>query len=387
MTSQANPQARLSGSKVLVQAHLDVKETINLGSFYTPSLFVEFAYQMLEKAMLSLDTLSNQYELLDSSCGYGNFFCGVEKYAFKKICGMDIDRQAIEIAKHKFPMINLYCGNALEDVTRSKFGIDANELLIIVGNPPYNDKTSMVRSGLKQQNTFKIDSDLMHRDLGVSFLLSYAKLQADFICILHPLSYLIKEANFKSLKYFTSKYKLIDSLIVSSSFFCPNSIGYFPISISLFQKDCKGMSYEYIKNFSFKTLEGKQFKISSFDYIGRYIDKYPNKSRVLDSQRVAMFHTMRDINALRRSKTFVTQENYNTINVPQNKYSLYCYVDVFKKMIPHVPYYLGNCDVFIDYEKFKILEKDFIYSSNTNILKNSIFKYFDELLGEHFIIL
>ena len=368
----------------MLQTHLSIKETISLGSFYTPSLLVGFAYNMLNKAISCLSVRSSQYELLDSSCGYGNFFYGIEKYSFKRICGMDIDKKAIKVAKNNFPYINFYHNNALKDVTRKKFGIDTNSQLIIVGNPPYNDKTSIVKNELKQQNMFQIDSDLMHRDLGVSFLLSYAKLQPDFICVLHPLSYLIKETNFKSLKNFTSRYKLINSLIVSSSFFCTNSISYFPISISLFQKDYRGMSYEYIRNFLFMTLEGRNFKLSAFDYIGKYIDKYPNKGRVLSSQRVAMFHTMRDINALRRSKTFVTQENSNTINVPQNKYSLYCYVDIFKKMISHIPYYLGNCDIPIDYKNFKNIEKYFVYSSENKIIHSKVLHYFKTLLGEHY---
>lgn len=368
----------------MLQTHLGIRDTVNLGSFYTPSLLVEFAYNMLNMAILRSDISSNCCELLDSSCGYGNFFYGIEKFAFKKICGMDIDGKAVEIAKNNFPTIDFCQGNALENVKRDKFGVSRNAPLVIIGNPPYNDKTSIVKNRLKQQDIFKIDNDLTHRDLGASFLLSYAKLQADFICVLHPLSYLIKEANFRSLKKFTSEYILIDSLIVSSSFFCPNSIGHFPISISLFQRSISGMSYDYISNFSFKTLEGKIFKLSSFDYIGKYIDKYPNKRRVLDSQRVAIFHTLRDINALRRSGTFVTRENCNTVNVSQSKYSLYCYVDVFKKIIPHIPYYLGNCDIPIDYNQFKNIEEYFVYSSENKMLHSKVIHYFKTLLGEHY---
>lgn len=367
----------------MLQTHLNSRETINLGSFYTPSFLVEFAYKMLDTIVFSSNA-TTRYELLDSSCGYGNFFYGVEKYNFSKIVGIDIDPKAIEVAKKNFHSIEFYHENALEGVNRDKFKIGANSPLIIVGNPPYNDKTSIIRSEIKQQETFKIDSDLVHRDLGISFLLSYAKIQADFICVLHPLSYLIKEANFRSLRKFASSYRLMDSVIISSSVFCPNSMGHFPISISLYQRSNNGMDYDYIRNFSFKTFEGKKFKLSSFDYIGKYIDKYPNRSRVLDSQRIAMFHTLRDINALRRSKTFVNQQGSNTVNISQSKYSLYCYVDVFKKILTHVPYYLGNCDVIIDFARFKDIEEYFVYSSERKIIHDKVWDYFKLLLGEHY---
>ena len=70
-------------------------------------------------------------------------------------------------------------------------------------------------------------------------------------------------------------------------------------------------------------------------------------------QKVAMFYTLRDINALRRSKTFISKNTANAVYVTQDKYSLYCYVDVFKQIIKHIPYYLGNCDILIDFKKFQ----------------------------------
>ena len=46
---------------------------------------------------------------------------------------------------------------------------------------------------------------------------AFAKLNQS-ICILHPLSYLIKNSNFNSLKQFTEKYKLIKIPFSSSLF-------------------------------------------------------------------------------------------------------------------------------------------------------------------------
>lgn len=390
MTSLQNPREPLSGSRdnsMTKPTHLSTQEKVNLGSFYTADFLVNAVYTMLKKYVDSKD-----YVLLDSSCGSGNFLrteaiikSGFAKDSFSKIIGADIDKMALHIAKHTldFKVILLH-KNALHNVAREHFNLTQADRLIIVGNPPYNDRTSIVQNHLKNKDSIQIDSALQHRDIGISFLRSYDRLKADFICVLHPLSYLIKRANFNALKDFTKAYRLIDSTIISSQIFCKDSKGYFPIIIALYKKDSKGMDYEYICNFKFKTIDEKEFSLKGFDYIGNYIDKYPNKKRVEKSQVKAMFYTMRDINALRRSKTFINKENNNTIFITKEKYSLYCYVDVFKSFLPHIPYYFGNCDVMIDFQQFKALESHFIQASESKILSPKILQYFRDLLGVHY---
>ncbi|WP_066388635.1 Eco57I restriction-modification methylase domain-containing protein [Helicobacter himalayensis] len=364
-----------------IQTHLNKIQTINQGSFYTPDSIVGIAYQML------LDSINNpqDYVLLDSSCGYGSF---LQLEGFKQNIGTDIDEKALKQAKENFknftPKPLFIHTNALADVQRDKFRITESNKLIIIGNPPYNDKTSIVQNHLKNSNSAPVDSHLQARDIGISFLRSFDALRADYICVLHPLSYLIKESNFKALKDFSKHYRLIDSMIISSAIFCPKSMGYFPIIIALYERDNQGMDYDFILNFTFHTLEGNSFKLNDFDFIAKYIDKYPNKKRVDSQVKVAMFYTLRDINALRRSKTFITKENSNTIYVSKEKYSLYCYIDVFKMMIAHTPYYLGNCDILIDFKEFKALESAFIKASESKTISPEITEYFRKLLGKHY---
>ena len=377
--------------------HLDKIKAVNLGSFYTPTFIVQIAQQMLLNALKIAHISPKDCALLDSSCGYGNFldFDNCDK-AIKNLSdftdfalkiGIDIDKKAIDIATKaintpKNPPLFIH-QNALLSVNRKTFKIPLNAPLAIIGNPPYNDKTSIVQKHIKDK-TYALDSALKHRDIGASFLLSFVELQADFICVLHPLSYLIKETNFKSLKRFFTQYALIDSLIISSQIFCPNSTSFFPIIIALYEKKSNALDFANIKNHTFKTIEGKSFALNGFDFIGRYIDKYPNKSRVSDKDRIALFYTLRDINALRRSKTFLDKPTTNAINVPQEKYSLYCYVDVFKQMIRRVPYYLGNCDILIDFVAFKALEGEFVKCAKSKIITPKITRYFENLLGEHY---
>ena len=363
------------------QAHLDRIQMVNQGSFYTPNSIVCLVYQMLLDSKINI----KDYVSLDSSCGYGSF---LNLEGFKQNIGADIDSVALLKAKAYFKdsyMKPLFIHtNALADVQRNKFKITESDKLIIIGNPPYNDKTSIVQNHLKSTDSNPVDSYLKARDIGISFLRSFDILKADYICVLHPLSYLIKESNFKSLKNFTKHYRLLDSTIISSQIFCPKSLGFFPIVIALYERDNQGMDFDFIYNFYFKTFDSKTFKLSDFDFIAQYIDKYPNKKRVDSKHKVAMFYTLRDINALRRSKTFISKNTANAVYVTQDKYSLYCYVDVFKQIIKHIPYYLGNCDILIDFKKFQALESAFIKASENKILSEDIMQYFKDLLGVHY---
>ena len=93
--------------------------------------------------------------------------------------------------------------------------------LIIIGNPPYNDTSSINKrySTKAKSKRDPEDPDIHCRDIGRSFLEAYAKLSPRYICVLHPLSFLIKRVNFQSMKYLNSNYVLEDAIIFKSSLF------------------------------------------------------------------------------------------------------------------------------------------------------------------------
>jgi hypothetical protein len=242
------------------------------------------------------------------------------------------------------------------------------------------------------------DKDINHRDLGISFLLSYNKLKADYICVLHPLSYLIKRTNFNSLNLFKENYILKDSVIISSSEFTQTSkLTSFPIIIAFYERNNNGMKYDDIMNYEFKTIEGKCYKINDFTPLANYITKYPNKQL---NDVVAHFWTMRDINALKRTKTFIESETDTSIRINLEKLPFYCYADIFKDYIPNIPYYFGNSDIMIDENQFQSIKDIFVSESlkkypflhhllinykTTTDSKLIINNYFKKLLGEHYV--
>jgi len=107
-----------------------------------------------------------------------------EKFLQKNVrfIGADIDPMALTIARKKIPNIEFKKINVLSQISRSKFGIGENEKLAIVGNPPYNDVTSRVKNDIKAKPC-KIDEEIKTRDLGLSFMLAFAKLKDDFFAL------------------------------------------------------------------------------------------------------------------------------------------------------------------------------------------------------------
>ncbi len=53
---------------------------------------------------------------------------------------------------------------------------------------------------------------------------------------------------------------------------------------------------------------------------------------------------MRDVNALKRNKTFVLNRSTGAIDVDPDKLPYYCYADLFKRYAT-VPYWMGNFDI------------------------------------------
>ena len=107
----------------------------------------------------------------------------------------------------------------------------------------------------------------------------------------------------------------------------------------------------------FKTIEGNKFSLSGFDYVTDEIAKYPAKRRYRPE---ILFYTLRDINALRRSRTFLTERIPNAVDIEPKKLAYYCYIDCFKRFA-EIPYYLGNFNVPFIRDTFQNVEADVIW--------------------------
>ena len=316
--------------------HLSKEDIIKKGSIFTPRFIVEFAKKWLN------DKIELEDYIIDFGVGYGAFISEFLDSS-NNLLATDIDADSIELVSSLFPKVKVLLENSLLDVSRNKYGIKEHEKVIVVGNPPYNDLTSQYRKG--QKGEIKIDESIKSRDLGISFMKMYALIQPEYICILHPLSYLIKKTNFNSLNFFKDYYMLEKGLIFSSNEFesIKKSNAEFPVVLALYKKTSfKKMTYDHIKNFKFEILNSQEkFCLNKFLTIDGIVSKYPLKEAKKDED--LKFYTIRDINALKRNKSFLVGFSNNGIKVSLDELYKYAWLDYFKNNFnPKKMFIYGN---------------------------------------------
>ena len=323
-----------------VSDHLDSNRKILLGSYYTPRKYVDAVAEWLG------DSVEKEEVILDPSCGYGAFFALAEYFPTARYIGNDIDRLAVEQAMANFPFAEFHCFSALKDISREKYGILKSNKLTIVGNPPYNDTTSLIGKGLKKSSDDDMDADIRTRDLGMSSLLAYDKLNADRVAVLHPLSYLIKKANHKACGRFFMNYSLKEHVIFSSQEFVGTSKSTgFPVIVAFYERNPgKGLSYDEVLKTTFHTVEGDEFKLDDMEFVTDMVEKYPNDSDKSLFFSGYYFYTLRDINALHRCRTFLEGKCANAVAITTDQLPYYHYIDAFKSLA-QIPYWAGNLNI------------------------------------------
>jgi len=357
--------------------HLSKEDIIKNGSIFTPQHIVKIAEKWLS------DKINDNDFIIDFGVGYGAFISEFLNYS-NNLIATDIDESSIKLVSSLFPKVKVILENSLIDISRSKYGINESDTIIIIGNPPYNDLTSQYKKG--QKGNLEIDDSIRARDLGISFLKMYALLQPEYICILHPLSYLIKKTNFNSLNSFKDHYILEKGIIFSSNEFesIKKSNAEFPVVLSLYKKSkSKIMDFEYIENFTFEILSSNEtFCLKNFTTIDGHIKKYPTKELKKDED--LKFYTIRDINALKRNKSFLTGFSNNGIKISINELYQYAWLDYFKNNFnPDKSFIYGNLSpLYSDKIENDLIKKELIsyVMINNDVVKKYILE--NNLLDE-----
>jgi len=348
--------------QVHLAEHLPKNERIQLGSYYTPERLVKLVHEFIKPY---LENKKKDVILFDSAGGCGAFLFSIRHHDYRIA---DCDLNACNFLKQYFEHRKVFHTNSLKEVNRDKYSIPSSAFLIMIGNPPYNDTTSEFKKGEKGQNI--CDEDLYDRDIGISFLKSYHKLCADVVCVLHPLSYLIKEANFKRLRDFKDNYKLIRGEIFSSELFHGTGTGKFPILVSLYEKNPLGMTFEYVRQFQFDILNSdKKFILSKYSTTDGYINKYPpRKNDIKDSSIGLYYYSFRDLNSLKKNASFITKKHPNGIVVTLENFYKYAYLYSLKRLFnPKDMWLYGNLSPLVHIEDLEQNKKLYIlYAIKTN---------------------
>lgn len=306
--------------KLSVNTHLSKEDIIKNGSIFTPDYIVDLVLNQIR------NKLTESMTIVDFGAGYGAFSSAFLKLPHKKIIATDCDEQSINFIKQEHHGVETILENSLLNISREKY-CDGGEL-IVVGNPPYNDVTSQYKKG--EKGSFEMDEDVYARDLGISFLKMYDKIGAQYICVLHPLSYLCKKNNFSSLGIFNYHYKLIGGILFSSKHFesIKKTNAEFPVVAAFYERNNQGMTFDYILNFKFDVFgSDKKYVVGAFNTIDGVVDKYPTK---IKNDEDLQFYTLRDINALHRNRTFLVGFCANGIKMSKEKLHYYAWLDLFK---------------------------------------------------------
>ena len=321
--------------------HLTKEQTIKQGSFFTPARLVKAVFDLAKDKVCADDII------VDFGAGYGAFENEFSKLK-NKIIATDIDQDALNELQKNFPNIETLCENSLLNIEREKY-CGRRQGIVAIGNPPYNDVTSAYQKGKKGQ--LLCDDCVRARDLGISFLKMYDKIGARIVCVLHPLAYLIKKANFNSLGEFKKNYRLKEAFVFSSALFenIKKGNAEFPVAAACYERDSNGMDFDFIQKFKFKILDSDEtFCLSDFQTIDGKIQKYPDKeSGVYEGLQ---FYTLRDINALKRNATFLDGKCSNGIKVTVENLYQYAWLEWFKENFnPQKNAWLyGNLSPFYD---------------------------------------
>lgn len=346
--------------------HLSKDKQIRLGGYYTPEKLVARVYNFIQPYLINKN---NKIIIFDSAGGCGAFLNNVNGYDYRIA---DCDAKACEFLKTRFDRNKIFRTNSLIDVKRDKYAIPSGAYLVMAGNPPYNDTTSEFRSGEKGKNL--CDDDLRDRDLGISFLRSYNKLNADIVCVLHPLSYLIKEANFKRLQDFRENYRLVRAEIFSSAVFFGTGYVKFPVLVALYERNAKGMTYDYIREFRFNIMDSNRtFVLAGYKTTDGYINKYPPRKNDIKRSPIGLYYyTFRDLNSLKKNASFVAKQHYNGIVVTVENFYKYSYLYSFKSLFnPKDLWLYGNLSPLVDVQE---VERDKELYVSYAIKTNRIFR-------------
>ncbi|MBO8157963.1 N-6 DNA methylase [Thermosyntropha sp.] len=316
-------------------------DRIVYGKYYTPKFLVELVYSYIRPY------IKENAVIFDPACGCGAFLNYNDNFGSVRIVGNDIDKNAVRLLQMlKMDNVEIYNENFLLQVNRAKYNLSGNDFVIVIGNPPYNDITSKNKKTEKKSADIGlgIDDDIKTRDYGLSFLRAFNKLKADVVCILHPLSYLIKKTNFNLLKEFKDNYQLKKAIIFSSSEFAKTRKTPFPIVAALYVRG-GGMDYEYIKNFKFDILySDKSFCLKDVPTIDGYINKYPprKKDGIKVSDISLYMYNFRDLNSLLTTANFTEKEDFNNhITINYKDLYKYAYLNCMKRYFGK-DFLLGN---------------------------------------------
>ncbi len=201
--------------------------------------------------------------------------------------------------------------------------------------------------------------------------------QANVICVLHPLSYLIKPINFERLRRFKDRYVLKKGMIFSSGLFAGTGGMKFPIIIALYEQSSEGMDWRYIQRFEFDVMDDPaKFVLANYQTTDGFINKYPPRKYDEKTSPIGLYYyTFRDFNSLRKNASFISEPHYNAVVVTNETFYHYAYLFTLKSLFQHENEWLfGNISPLINRERVESIKGLFVRYA---LAKHPLFRKLD----------
>lgn len=356
----------------------DKASRAGLGKYYTPLSLVTLLRTMIQPM---LDENPNAV-VFDPAVGLAGILSAFEDH---RTVAADVDATIVG-ALHDLGYTDVHHGNSLEGVCRKKFGIEEGVALAVVTNPPFNGSNRIEQVGGES-------SEFKTKDVGLSFLLASAKLQPKAICVLHPLSYLAKQSNFKQLTGLTSHYRLAKAIIVSSAEFgSALAKTPFPVIAALYVPG--SMTYEDVRNFAFEIFDansgsmldtGKRLILANVTTTDGIINKYPPRKAAPQHSDIDLYHyNFRDANFLMNKGGLSCSRSDSAIPVQYAQLGHYAYLNCLKRRFGknHV---FGNLSPLL--RPSDLLRQEFVdVCIYDTIMNNQHLSIMDRLNPESFVV-
>lgn len=369
------------------------KNILNNGVFYTNEELVLKTISYIQKQIIQKNKNKTNYVFLDLGCGDGSFSLKFASFfADYKVIAVDKDKKAIanlNKLKKELKLNNLviFYEDVLNVLDRNNYRIKEDDVLIVIGNPPYNNMFSLYQKNNKDAS-YNFNPLIKARDLGLMFLNVINVLKADYVCVLHPFSYLIKKTNFKSCKFYAHYILNYGYLFESTLFDALKNKQSFCVGLFCYERHkndvIKNDTYEKVLDFNYEVRKNEKEILSfipshlcTITNTFKGLKKYPNHKKYqnidLKSNDFIFFYTLRDFNALNRNQTFLKNVSSNAIILNKKTDDLlpYYWCDFLKrnqkavfKKLKDIYFVLSNFDVFC----LKNIEdkKETVFLSKTN---------------------
>ncbi len=311
-------------------------QRIHLKQFSSSKEIIALVYKIIERNHLDFNVIA------DASGEYKNFLKDPKHFLYA-----DINPILKTSPNQTFLDLKSCCETiGLNDLKRGAV-CSKNKDLLLISNLPY-DQLKISKQTVETKNELV----QVVSKLDIECLNAYLKLDAKYLCVLHPLAYLIDENNFNQLQSFNDHYKLIDGEIVDSKCF-PNflNVATFPIVIALYQKNDCGMTYDDIRSFNFKINNSRYgFALNQFHFIEEIHNKDKDKSV---TKKYLHFNGLSDMEHLSSRKGWLKHESYRSLRV-KGEYNeqIFTYLNSLKFWFAKNKkefWFLGNLSPIIDF--------------------------------------